>query len=186
MSPGDIVSTFAFYLLGMVAIFGALAAVGARRILRSAVGLAVTLVCSAGFYILLGYDFIAGIQVLVYVGGIVVLIVFAIMLTSSLEWFEDHPSPLRVTLAALASLLFLVVTVTALAQTPFSLDSSAEQPKEIAAGLGRMILDTGGSGYVTPFELISVLLLSAVIGGIVVARSYRKDSSPSDVTEAGH
>lgn len=180
MSLAELVSTIVFYLFAIVSVVGALVAVGSNRILRSAVGLAVTLVCAAAFYILLGYDFIAGIQVLVYVGGIVVLIVFAIMLTSSLEWVEDHPTPIRLALAIFASVLFFVVTVAALIFTPFALSSSASPPGDIVRILGLMLLDTSGKGYVTPFELISILLLAAVIGGIVIARSYRSDQTTTD------
>lgn len=173
MSSGELVHTISFYFLGIISVLAALIAVSSKRILRAAVGLAVTLVCGAGFYILLNYDFIAGIQLLVFVGGIVVLIVYAIMLTSSLEFVEDHPPPMRRALAILSAVIFLVVSLTALINTNFSIDSTASQHEEITANLGRMLLSTGPKGYVLPFEIISLLLLAAVIGGIVIARSYR-------------
>lgn len=156
----------------------ALVAVSSNRILRAAVGLAVTLVCGAAFYILLNYDFIAAIQVLVYVGGIVVLIVYAIMLTSSSELVESRPGSPRKALAFVAAILFLVFSVTALGQTNFSVKLSVSSPDDIARALGRMILDTNSSGYVLPFEIISLLLLAAVLGAIVIARSHR--SQPAD------
>ena len=172
MSTGDLAYTLSFYFFGAIAVIGALVAVTSTRILRAAVGLAVTLVCGAAFYILLSYDFIAAIQVLVYVGGIVVLIVYAIMLTSSSELVESRPAAFRNVLAFLAAVLFLVFSLTALIKTNFSVGSSASPPRDIAAALGRMLLSTGSSGYVLAFEVISLLLLAAVIGAIVIARSY--------------
>ena len=177
MNPSDLVHTIAFYFLGVVSVAGALVAVTSMRILRSAVGLAITLACAAGFYIMLNVDFIAGVQVLVYVGGIVVLIVFAIMLTSSLEWVEDHPTTMRRGLALTTSILFFAITMAALSMTQFNVDISASQPENIAAALGLMLLDTGSGGYVLPFELISLLLLAAVLGSVVVARSYGEKTS---------
>jgi NADH-quinone oxidoreductase subunit J len=173
MSTGDLIHTLAFYFLGVVAVAAALAAVASQRILRSALGLAATLVCGAGFYILLSYDFIAAIQILVYVGGIVILIVFAIMLTSSLESLESQPSPLRWGLALVASLSFFVVAMLALTQTNFAVDTISAPPGDIALSLGRILLSVGAGGYVLPFEIISLLLLAAVIGAIVIARSHR-------------
>ena len=177
MSAGDLAYTLSFYFFGVIAVIASLVAVSSNRILRAAVGLAVTLVCGAAFYILLNYDFIAAIQILVYVGGIVVLIVYAIMLTSSTELVESHPGSFRKALAILAAILFLVFSVTALIKTNFSAESSAPPPDEIARALGRMILDTGSSGYVLPFEIISLLLLAAVIGAMVIARAYRSQST---------
>ncbi len=180
MSAGDFVYILSFYFFGAIAVIAALVAVSSNRILRAAVGLAVTLVCGAAFYILIDYDFIAGIQVLVYVGGIVVLIVYAIMLTSSSELVESRPGSFRKALALLAAVLFLVFSVMALIMTNFSVESSATPPADIARALGRMILDTSSSGYVLPFEIISLLLLAAVIGAMVIARAYRPQLTDSE------
>ncbi len=96
------------------AILAALAVVNARRLLRAAIYLMGVLLASAGLYVMLGAEFLAGVQVLVYVGGIVVLIVFAIMLTRSADLLEDNPSLVRKLLGAVASIGFLLVTVAAL------------------------------------------------------------------------
>ena len=181
MSSGDIVYTVSFYLFGLIAILASLVAVVSQRILRAAVGLAVTLVCGAAFYILLNYDFIAGVQILVYVGGIVVLIVFAIMLTSSQELVESHPTFMRKVLAFLAGSAFVAVSLAAISATEFSIDNATPPVEDLVAGLGRLLLSADSGGYLIPFEIISLLLLAAVIGAIVIARSYRAqttDSSP--------
>ena len=174
MSSGDLVYTLSFYLFGIIAILSAWVAVCSQRILRAAVGLAATLVCSAAFYILLSYDFVAGVQILVYVGGIVVLIVYAIMLTSSQELVESHPTFVRKALAFLAGSAFVVVSLSALMSTNFPVDNSTAPIDNIAAAFGRLLLSGEVGGYLIPFEIISLLLLAAVIGGIVIARSPRK------------
>jgi NADH-quinone oxidoreductase subunit J len=183
VSSGDIVYTLSFYLFGFIAIFAALVAVVSQRILRAAVGLAVTLVCGAAFYILLSYDFIAGVQILVYVGGIVVLIVYAIMLTSSQELVESHPTLIRKVLALFAGSSFVVVSLAALFATDFSIDDTTPPVEDLVAGLGRLLLSADSGGYLIPFEIISLLLLAAVIGGIVIARSSRAHSSENNPIE---
>jgi len=182
VSSGDIVYAVSFYLFGLIAILAALVAVGSQRILRAAVGLAVTLVCGAAFYILLSYDFIAGVQILVYVGGIVVLIVYAIMLTSSQELVESHPTLMRKVLAFLAGSAFVVVSLAALLATEFSIDSATPPVENLVAGLGRLLLSADAGGYLIPFEIISLLLLAAVIGAIVIARSYRTQTADGSRT----
>jgi NADH-quinone oxidoreductase subunit J len=173
VSGGDLAYTLSFYFFGALAIFTAIIAVTSTRILRAAVALAITLVCGAVFYILLNYDFIAAIQVLVYVGGIVVLIVYAIMLTSSSDSIESHPSLLRKALALCAATLFPAISILAIINTQFSFQSTATLETNVAAGLGRLILSTDSTGYVLAFEIISLLLLAAVIGAIVIARSSK-------------
>jgi NADH-quinone oxidoreductase subunit J len=182
LNPADLTHTIAFYALALVSITAALMVVSSKRIFRSAVALAVVLICGAGFYILLNYDFIAGVQLLVYVGGIVVLIVFAVMLTSSLESVEERPTTTRKALGLFSSLAFLTTAAVAFSETKFPLfDSSAAQPADVASAVGRKLLDYGADGYVLPFEIISLLLLSSVIGAIVVARNpRRKDAGNSD------
>lgn len=175
MSAAEITQTAIFYLLSAAAIGSALAVVLARRVLRSAVALALTLVCTAGFYMFLDYSFIAGVQLLVYVGGIVILIVFAVMLTSSPTLLEDHPTISRKILSAGASALFLLVTVLALINTKFPVVSDPGTPDDLTAAIGRKLLNTGADGFVLPFEIISLLLLAVVLGSIVVARSHSPD-----------
>ncbi len=180
LNPADLTHTIAFYTLALTSIVAALIVVTAKRIFRAAVALAVVLICGAGFYILLNYDFIAGVQLLVYVGGIVILIVFAVMLTSSLESIEEPPSLGRKALGLFSSLAFLATAVIAFSETKFPLSSiSAEQPKDVAKAVGRKLLDYGAGGYVLPFEVISLLLLASVIGAIVVARNPKRKNEGS-------
>jgi NADH-quinone oxidoreductase subunit J len=164
-----------FYVFSAFSVLLALAVVSTERILRAAVYLMGVLSVSAGFYLLLGAEFLAGIQILVYVGGIVVLFIFAVMLTRPMELREDRPGWLRKTIGITASSGCFGAMLALLRATEFS-----TKPRDTAAigdeigELGLKLLDYGPSGYVLPFELISLVLLAAVIGSIVLARKTQK------------
>ncbi|MBU0690184.1 NADH-quinone oxidoreductase subunit J [bacterium] len=166
----ETITTALFYIFAASAVLLAFALVLTRRILRAAVWLMGVLFCSAAFYVLLGAEFLAGIQVLVYIGGIVVLLVFAIMLTSSFELLDDHPSALRRILGILTAGGFFAVTALALLSTKFPVKAYHGEAISDVEKIGKSLLNYGPGGYVLPFEVISVLLLAALIGGIVVAR----------------
>ena len=169
-----------FFTFALFAVLLAVGVVTTRRILRAAVYLTGVLFCGAVFYLLLQAEFLAGVQVLVYIGGIVVLLVFAVMLTSSSELLEDHPSRGRQVIGLLASLAFFVLTALALLHTEFAFLQSPQRSASDVHEIGRRLLDSGPGGYVLPFEVISLLLLASVIGGIVVARKVREDA-PAEV-----
>lgn len=162
--------TVVFYVLAASVLGLSILVVRVRRLLRAAVALMVMLTASAGLYILLGAEFLAGAQVLVYVGGIVVLIVFAIMLTRSSDLLEDIPSTLRRLLGLVVSSGFAVIACGIVLTSKFPIDPSAVAPEDDTRAIGMALLDYGSNGYVLPFEIISLLLLAAAIGAIVIAR----------------
>ncbi|HLE01062.1 MAG TPA: NADH-quinone oxidoreductase subunit J [Bdellovibrionota bacterium] len=164
------VLTGLFYVLAACSVLLALAVVTTRRILRAAVYLMGVLLMSAGFFLLLGAEFLAGVQILVYVGGIVVLLVFAVMLTRSVELLEEEPGIGRKLLAYVVAAGFLIMNVALLATTEFRVLREGALPTNNTAALGRKLLDYGPQGYALPFEVLSILLLAAMIGGIVIAR----------------
>jgi len=171
-------STLMFFVLLAIAVAFAIAAVVTRRILRSAIYLMGTLATSAAFYVMLGAEFLAGVQILVYVGGIVVLIVFAVMLTSSGELVEDNPSPVRKLLAYVAAMSFYGISVFMYLSTDFRIAGTRTlKPVGSTAEIGRKLLDRGPDGYVLPFEIVSLLLLSVMIGAIVISR---KTAAPKE------
>lgn len=183
MINADLITTIAFYLFASLAVAAALAAVVSQRMIRAAVGLAVTLLSSAAFYVLLGLPFVATLQVLVYVGGIVVLIVFAVMLTSSTDLRESHPDKIRIGAGVLSSLAFVVSAIAAVASTPIAMHAVPELPAETARLFGLMLLGSGRGEYLLAFEVISLLLLAAVIGAIVIARAGRADMQHGEKAE---
>jgi len=167
---GDATLTVMFYLLAFCAVMLALAVVMSRRLLRAAVALMGVLSMSAGLYVLLDASFLAGVQVLVYVGGIVVLIVFAIMLTRSADLFEDRPTLGRKLAGSVVALASGCLVCYLMAASPFDERPFEHSVPNDVVAIGRRLLDTTKLGYVLPFEVVSLLLLAAVVGGIVIAR----------------
>ena len=144
-----------------------------KHILRSAIYLMVVLFLSAGVYLMLDAEFLAGAQVLVYVGGIIVLLVFAVMLTQSSALIEDHPTIKRKLLGALGAGSFFAVSVYLIMQSPLVNDPVVTAETASIATLGKTLVDSGPTGYVLPFEVISILLLGVLIGGSVIARKEK-------------
>jgi len=179
---GGLLETIVFYSIAAVALVLAAATVTARRLLRAAVTLMFVLALGAGLYVMLDAEFLAGVQVLVYVGGIVVLIVFVVMLTSRADVVEERPPRARKALGALAALGLFLATAGAILTTRFPLADPGAVPAESAPAIGAALLDYGARGYVVPFEVISLLLLAAIVGGIAVAR---KSSPPGQPMTSG-
>jgi NADH:ubiquinone oxidoreductase subunit 6 (subunit J) len=163
--------SYTFYLALIV--IGAIAAVRCRNLVRALLGLILTLFGVAGMYFLMAAPFMALMQILIYVGAVSVLIFFAIMLTRapSGEAGEEGQSPrpmLRGVLAVLAGLLpAFILAAVLLTRTPQVLHLKPELP---LARLGQML--TGP--YVLAFELISVVLLAAMAGAVVLGFERRK------------
>ncbi len=161
-------STIIFYLLAAFTLVSALLAVTTRMIFRAAIYLLFSLIGIAGIYFWLQYEFIAAVQIVVYVGGIVVLIIFSIFLTQQAG--EQLPKQKfgRQLFAALAAFCGLALVLLQLAQHPF-IETSNKVILPTVANIGNQMLGVGDSGYALPFELVSILLLAALIGCIVIA-----------------
>ncbi len=173
------VATLLFYLFALCSVALAVMAVVSRRILRAAVYLMGALVCTAAFYLMLNAEFLAGVQVLVYVGGIAILIVFAVMLTARADLLEDKPALSRKLLGAASALSFFGLSAAAILYGDFKpLLGSGTPPTSDTAAIGLALLDYKGGGYVLPFEIISLLLLAVIIGGIVIARKTPPADQP--------
>ncbi len=157
-----------FYLLALLTLGSAVLAVSTRHIFRAAVFLLFALMGMAGLFFWMNYAFIAAVQIVVYVGGITVLIIFSIFLTQ--ETGEKLPQQLwsRRFIAALASFCALAFTLTHIFQHTFN--ASKQTAIEVSVQqIGLQMLGTNQYGYALPFELISILLLAAMIGCIVIA-----------------
>ena len=165
-----VVTKALFYLFSLLTILFAVIAVTSPRILRAAVALMMALLGTAALYALSGAHFLAGIQVLVYVGGIVVLLVFAVMLTQNNELIEKRPSILRVTSGVIAAGSFLSISLFVLHSHAFQIRDNSFVAFSDVSAIGRSFLNYGEGGYALPFEIISILLLAAIIGGIVIAK----------------
>jgi NADH-quinone oxidoreductase subunit J len=157
-------SAVVFYILSAFILVTGLLAVTSGNIFRSAIWLLFSLTGIAGLYFWLDLQFIAAVQIVVYVGGIVVLIIFSIFLTQ--QSGKDLPPPhrRRAVFSALAVCVGFALTCLVLRQGSFTRVISMRQDV-----LGAQLLSTTRHGYVLPFEVISILLLAAMIGCIVIA-----------------
>ena len=169
-------STIIFYLLAALTVTGALLSVSSRNIFRSAIFLLFSLIGIAGIYFWLQYDFIAAVQIIVYAGGIVVLIIFSIFLTQQAGEKLPAQKPGRKWFAALASLSGFILVVAQLSQHPFE-PVSEKGPGLSVPAIGKEMLNVDQSGMALPFEVISMLLLAAMVGCIVIALRDRDNSS---------
>lgn len=167
---GELGGPLFFWVFAFISILFACGVVFSTKVLRAAVYLTVVLISTAAFYLLLGMEFLAGVQVLVYVGGIVVLIIFAVMLTSGVDLVEKRPEMKRIVIGALASLLFFCSSAYVLLNTSFQAAPMVKNTDNEVEMIGKQLLNFTGNGYILPFEIISLLLLSAFVGGIVIAR----------------
>jgi NADH-quinone oxidoreductase subunit J len=157
-----------FYILSAFILGTGLLAVTTRKIFRSAVWLLFSLIGIAGLYFWLQMEFIAAVQIIVYVGGIVVLIIFSIFLTQQSGKEMPRPPVLRTIFSALAVLFGFALTYFLIQQYTFT-PSSQPGIEASVANIGAQMLDSEKSGYVLPLEVVSVLLLAAMIGCIVIA-----------------
>ena len=165
-------STVIFYILAAVILGGALLAVTERKIFRSAVYLLFSLVGIAGLYFYLNYEFLGAVQIVVYVGGIVVLIIFSIFLTAESGSDMKKPGALRFLFSFLAS-LFAFALVLLMMRTQTFVSSGNEALVPDTRNIGRQMLSTAEHGYILPFEVVSILLLAAMIGCIVIAMKIK-------------
>jgi NADH-quinone oxidoreductase subunit J len=205
-----------FWIFGVAAILAGLLTVMARNAVHSALFLISSLVSIAALFVLSGAEFIAGVQILVYVGGVMVLFLFVIMLVNVGAEEEGREEIFNNQRQVTASLIFCFLLVLGilyavnkgsqvLIRQNFSPEQLAGQQttqeselKKSATGTSRITKETervGASLYrfgSLPFEIASVLLLVAIVGSVMLARTLRQEASADDLdpevlkTEAAH
>lgn len=161
-------STVIFYLLAALTLVSGLLAVTTRMIFRAAIYLLFSLIGIAGIYFWLQYEFIAAVQIVVYVGGIVVLIIFSIFLTQQAGENLPKQKMGRQLFSALASFCGLALVMVQLFQHRF-VETGNPPIEPSVANIGNQMLGVDKDGYALPFEVVSILLLAALIGCIVIA-----------------
>ncbi|OIP84355.1 MAG: NADH dehydrogenase [Porphyromonadaceae bacterium CG2_30_38_12] len=158
-----------FYILAIVISVFSIMAVSSKRLIRSATYLLFVLLATAGLYILLGYYYLFAVQTAVYAGGIMILFIFAILLTQK-PGDKIAPEPMRQRLLAIAlSVIGLAFTAHIIMHNinrVYTLMDTQITTKHI----GMTLMGTEKFQYLLPFELISVLLLACIVGGIMIAR----------------
>ena len=168
-TENTIIVEIAFYVIAASTLVSAIAVVQIRDLFRAALFLIVTLLGTAGMFILLRAEFLAGVQLMVYVGAISVLIIFAILMTRDLE--EGSPSHSFRLPVAVISLIFMGLCIYAITQTEWSfigkeLGNSGEIFANSIPNLAELLL----RDFVLAFEVVSVLLLAAVLGALALVR----------------
>ena len=164
------VSTAVFYLIALITVASAGMVAFSRNIIYSAFSLLGTFMGVAGLYIFLGADFVAGAQLLIYVGGILVLILFAVMLTHRITDVAITNRAAGRIPALLVVTLLLVMLIRIVKETPWV------KVKEVSyAPTTAHIGDAFLNEYLLPFELASVILLGAMIGAVVLSRKEIKE-----------
>lgn len=166
------VQTVTFFLFAVMGLGGAIGVVTSSNLIHGALYLIVSLFGGAGFFILLSAPFLAAVQVLVYIGAIAILFIFAVMLTRSMTRLRELYNRQWWMGAVAAVLLFVLLGAGVLLPVWGQGGTNAEQPISELVGttedLGVALVD--GNQFVLPFLVSSMLLTAAVIGAIVVAR----------------
>ena len=175
-AAADIASTVLFYAFALMAGGSAVGVVVSRNIVRMAVCLLFTLAGVAGLYFLLSAEFLAAVQLVVYAGGTLILIIFGVMLTSKSPFSRFEPKAVEIVVAISIAAVLLVALVLAVTNVPFpqrdvTADAAVEAEGYPTVRLGQALL----GDYLLPFEIASVLLLVVMIGAAYLAKGRRHD-----------
>lgn len=155
----------AFWFLSALLVGSALAVVLSKNLFHSVLWLALALTGTAGVFLLLDAEFLAAVQLLLYAGGIVTIVVFAIVVTERLVGERLSHTNRSITAGAIVSLALVGIVVSAIAQRPLAM---TRQPMtgELTRTLGEAVL----TRFVLPFELLALLMLVAMLGAVYFAR----------------
>jgi len=155
-----------FWILSFVILVCGFLVVSLKNIFHCALCLVLCLTAVAGIYILLGAEFLAAAQVLIYVGAVSVLMIFAVMLTSNLASHKIVQTNQNTMTAFFACLVFALGAVVLIGGTKVWRYATDVLPAENVLTIGKLLM----TEFMLPFEVVSVLLLAAIIGAIVLAR----------------
>jgi NADH-quinone oxidoreductase subunit J len=160
-------SQIIFYIISAFILGTAILSVTTTKIFRSAIWLLSSLIGVAALYFWLEVEFIAAVQIVVYVGGIVVLIIFSIFLTQHSGKEMPKTPIVRIVSSVLAVLFGFVLTYFLIYKNDFT---GGDGKFDLSVSrIGNQMLETGEHGYALPFEVVSMLLLAAMVGCIVIA-----------------
>ncbi len=161
-----------FFILAISIVVFSVLSITSRKILRAAIYLLFVLVAMAGLYYMMNFPFLAAVQLILYAGGIVVLIIFSILLTSQINSKLEAPKRshlLSGLVTAVGGVVLSAVTILKFAFRPSTAPAIGTDMRTI----GLQLMGTGENGYALPFEVISILLLAALVGSIFIALKNR-------------
>jgi len=155
-----------FYVFAALTVLSAFVVVFARSIIYAAFSLLFTFLGVAGLYVLLSADFLAVVQIMVYVGGILVLLVFGVMLTRNATNIEVDTGTLKTLPALIIVSVTLALFIQLFTRTDWSVVDGIPEIDGTTMEIGEMLVTT----YIMPFEVIGILLLVAIMGAALIAR----------------
>ncbi len=155
----------AFWVLAVVGIAAALIVVLLKDVFRAALSLVLCFLTVAGIYITLSADFLAAAQILIYIGGISILIILAIMLTRDVQ--QGSPANRLRIPAFIVAILFLGIVGFAIINTPWQVSTAPPLAPTTSALASKLL---GKGGFILPVEIGAFLLLAAILGAIVLVR----------------
>ena len=158
-----------FFILAAVILVCSVLTVTTRRSLRAATYLLFVLFATAGLYFQMNYSFLGAVQLTIYAGGIIVLYVFSILLTSSQGDKSEDIKGYKLFVGLAATLLSLGVCLYVTLRHDFMPSHFVHGELDVQT-IGHALMSSGKYGYVLPFEVISILLLACIVGGILIAR----------------
>ena len=155
----------AFWIMAVVVVLAALGVVFLRNVFRAALSLILCFITVAGLYITLSADFLAAVQILVYVGAVSVLIILAIMMTREVQ--QGSPANRMKIPAFLVAVVLLGIMIFTVTNTSWQIASEAPLSPTTAPLALKLF---SASGFILPVEIAAMLLLAAILGAIVIAR----------------
>lgn len=165
-------SIILYVIVALAMVTFSVLAVTTRKILRAATYLLFTLFAAAALYFMLGYEFLGAVQIAVYAGGIVVLFVFSILLTSKPGDNSEKLASKSKTLGLVAALAMFCTAGYAMVARFMNFVTLPEHADPDMNLIGETLMGMAQGQYLLPFEAISVLLLACIIGGVVIARKH--------------
>lgn len=164
-----VAQTVAFWILALAMAAAAIGVVRSQNVVHAALYLVVVLAGAAAQFILLAAEFVAWVQVLIYIGAVVILFLFGIMLTRAPMKSEGSLDNSQRLAAAVVS-LFLFGVITALLVDAYGGQEIKLKPSLVAIGNSGTLASSIFRDYLVPFEVVSMLLLAALVGAVVIAR----------------
>jgi NADH-quinone oxidoreductase subunit J len=161
-----------FYIFAVIIIVFAIASVTSKKILRAVIYLLMSLLAIAALYFMMDYAFLGAVQMAVYAGGIIILFIFSVLLVHHVEGELEEPSLNRKLGMGLLSILGMGLTLVTIFSYDFKEVTYAKNPTTVEQ-IGTGLLSYGDGGFILPFEVISILLLAAMIGAIIIAKGRK-------------
>jgi NADH-quinone oxidoreductase subunit J len=174
----EVVNLVMFTCLTITIVLLSVLAVTTGSLLRSATYLLLILICTAGLFLFLNYEFLAAAQISIYAGGVLVLFIFAIFLTTAnkkvlhkklFKRKSQIKTDIYVALIAVVGFAFLAYYLFAVGDVPMTASLGFTSDLSISA-IGQTLLGTEKHQYILPFEVLSLLLFACILGGILIAR----------------